>query len=210
MTAATSEIDSTSEDTDSTTDLDKTPIDTRSGAEEDSEILAEKKRTSTRPNRMFIPKRGTHSTKVADAEKKWVVVDADGVVVGRLASFVASRLRGKHKPSYTPHIDDGDNVIVINADKVVFTGRKYFDKKYFWHTGYPGGIKERTPRAIMEGKFPERIIEKAVKRMMPGGPLSNKQFKNMRVYSGPDHPHTAQQPEIIDFGSFNQKNKKRV
>ncbi len=109
----------------------------------------------------------TYSAKAADIEKKWVLIDAEGLVVGRLASLIAMRLRGKHKASYTPHMDDGDNVIVVNADKVVLTGRKYSDKKYYWHTGYIGGIKERTARAILEGKFPERVLEKAVERMMP-------------------------------------------
>ncbi|MTI17339.1 50S ribosomal protein L13 [Rhodobacteraceae bacterium RKSG542] len=151
----------------------------------------------------------THSTKVAEVEKKWILIDAEGVVVGRLASFIANRLRGKHKATFTPHIDDGDNVIVINADKVVLTGKKYENKKYYWHTGYPGGIKERTARAIMEGRFPERVLEKAVQRMMPGGPLSNKQLKNLRVYASAEHPHEAQSPEVVDFKGVNAKNAKR-
>ncbi|MEP3276163.1 MAG: 50S ribosomal protein L13 [Stappiaceae bacterium] len=152
----------------------------------------------------------TYSAKAADVEKKWIIIDASGVVVGRLASFVANRLRGKHKPSFTPHIDDGDNVVIVNAEKVLLTGRKYENKKYYWHTGYPGGIKERTARAIIEGRFPERVVEKAVERMMPGGPLSNKQYKNLRVYAGSEHPHEAQQPETIEFGSLNPKNMKRA
>ncbi len=152
----------------------------------------------------------TYSAKAADVEKKWIVIDASGLVVGRLASFVANRLRGKHKPSFTPHVDDGDNVVIVNAEKVVLTGRKYENKKYYWHTGYPGGIKERTARAVIEGRFPERVVEKAVQRMMPGGPLSNKQFKNLRVYAGPEHPHEAQQPETIDVASLNPKNTKRA
>ena len=109
----------------------------------------------------------TFSQKPAEVEKKWIIIDAEGVVVGRLATIVANRLRGKHKATYTPHVDDGDNVIVINADKVVFTGKKYTDKKYYWHTGYPGGIKERTARQLIEGRFPERVVEKAVERMIP-------------------------------------------
>ncbi|MDD7908420.1 MULTISPECIES: 50S ribosomal protein L13 [Pseudovibrio] len=152
----------------------------------------------------------THSTKVAEVEKKWILIDAEGVVVGRLAAFVANRLRGKHKPTFTPHIDDGDNVIIVNADKVVLTGKKYENKKYYWHTGHPGGIKERTARAIIEGRFPERVLEKAVQRMMPGGPLSNKQLKNLRVYAGSEHPHEAQQPETVDVKSMNAKNAKRA
>ncbi|WP_310619597.1 50S ribosomal protein L13 [Flexibacterium corallicola] len=151
----------------------------------------------------------THSTKVAEVEKKWILIDAEGVVVGRLAAFIANRLRGKHKPTYTPHIDDGDNVIVINADKVVLTGKKYENKKYYWHTGYPGGIKERTARAIIEGRFPERVLEKAVQRMMPGGPLSRTQLKNLRVYAAGEHQHEAQSPELVDVKSMNAKNAKR-
>ncbi len=148
----------------------------------------------------------TYSAKAADIEKKWVLIDAEGLVVGRLASLIAMRLRGKHKASYTPHMDDGDNVIVVNADKVVLTGRKYSDKKYYWHTGYIGGIKERTARAILEGKFPERVLEKAVERMLPEGPLARKQLKNLRVYAGSAHPHEAQQPEALDVKSMNKKN----
>ena len=151
----------------------------------------------------------THSTKVAEVEKKWILIDAEGVVVGRLAAFIANRLRGKHKPTYTPHIDDGDNVIVINAEKAVLTGRKYESKKYYWHTGYPGGIKERTARQIIEGRFPERVLEKAVQRMMPGGPLSRAQLRNLRVYASSEHPHEAQSPEVVDVKSMNAKNARR-
>ena len=150
----------------------------------------------------------TFSQKPAEVVKKWVLVDAEDVVLGRLATIVANRLRGKHKPSFTPHVDDGDNVIVINADKVKLTGQKYANKKYYWHTGYPGGIKERTARAILEGKFPERVVQKAVERMMPDGPLARKQLKNMRVYAGAEHPHTAQNPEVLDVASMNPKNKR--
>jgi large subunit ribosomal protein L13 len=148
----------------------------------------------------------TYSAKPAEVEKKWVLVDASGLVVGRLASIIALRLRGKHKPTFTPHVDDGDNVIVVNAEKVVFTGRKREKKVYYHHTGYIGGIKERTARSILEGKFPERIVEKAVQRMLPHGPLGRRQLGNLRVYPGPDHPHAAQQPEKLDIASMNRKN----
>jgi large subunit ribosomal protein L13 len=150
----------------------------------------------------------TFSQKPADVTKKWVLIDAEGLVVGRLASIVANRLRGKHKPSFTPHVDDGDNVIVINADKVALTGKKYTDKTYYWHTGHPGGIKERTARQLLEGRFPERVIEKAVERMIPRGPLGRRQMKNLRVYAGTDHPHVAQQPETLDVAALNRKNKR--
>ena len=148
----------------------------------------------------------TFSAKPAEVEKKWVTIDATGLVVGRLASIVAMRLRGKHKPSYTPHVDDGDNVIVVNAAKAVFTGRKREQKIYYHHTGYIGGIKERTARQIMDGKFPERIVEKAVERMLPRGPLGRVQFGNLRVYAGATHPHAAQQPEPLDVAAMNRKN----
>lgn len=148
----------------------------------------------------------TFSAKPAEVEKQWVLIDATGLVVGRLAALVATRLRGKHRPGYTPHVDDGDNVIVINADKVVLTGRKRQDKTYYWHTGYIGGIKERTARQILEGKFPERVVEKAIERMMPDGPLARRQLRNLRVYSGAAHPHEAQQPQALDVGALNRKN----
>ena len=148
----------------------------------------------------------TYSAKAADIEKKWVLIDAKGLIVGRLASIVALRLRGKHKPTFTPHVDDGDNVIIVNADKVVLTGRKRENKVYHHHTGYIGGIKERTAKYILEGRFPERVVEKAVQRMLPHGPLGRKQFGNLRVYKGPDHPHTAQQPEVLDVAAMNRKN----
>jgi large subunit ribosomal protein L13 len=148
----------------------------------------------------------TLSAKPAEVEKKWVLIDANGLVVGRLASIVALRLRGKHKPSYTPHVDCGDNVIIINADKVVFTGRKLQQKVYYHHTGYIGGIKERRAKSIMEGRFPERILEKAVERMLPRGPLGRRQLGNLRVYAGSEHPHAAQTPETLDVASMNRKN----
>ena len=148
----------------------------------------------------------TFVQKPAEVEKKWVIIDAEGLVVGRLATIVATRLRGKHKATYTPHMDDGDNVIVINADKVVLTGRKYTDKTYYWHTGYIGGIKERKARQILEGKYPERVLEKAVERMIPEGPLGRKQLSNLRVYAGAEHPHAAQSPEVLDVKSMNKMN----
>ena len=148
----------------------------------------------------------THSTKTAEIEKQWVVIDATGLVVGRLASIIALRLRGKHKPTFTPHMDDGDNIVVVNADKVVFTGRKKEQKVYYHHTGYPGGIKERTAKFILEGRFPERVVEKAVERMLPRGPLGRKQLGNLRVYKGPEHPHEAQSPVTLDVAAMNTKN----
>ena len=148
----------------------------------------------------------TYSAKAAEVEKKWMLIDGSGLVVGRLASLVALRLRGKHKPTYTPHVDCGDNVIVVNAEKVVLTGRKVQQKVYHHHTGYIGGIKERTAKFILEGKFPQRIVEKAVERMLPRGPLGRRQLGNLRVYKGPEHPHEAQQPEKLDIASLNRKN----
>jgi large subunit ribosomal protein L13 len=152
----------------------------------------------------------TFSAKPSDIEKKWVLIDAKGLVVGRLAALIATRLRGKHKPIFTPHMDCGDNVIVINAKEVKLTGNKRTDKTYYWHTGYPGGIKERTADKILDGKHPTRILEKAVQRMLPGGPLSRQQMKNLKVYAGPEHPHEAQQPETLDIGALNAKNLGRV
>lgn len=148
----------------------------------------------------------TFNLKPADVEKKWILIDADGLVVGRLASIVARRLRGKHRPNYTPHVDCGDNIIIINADKIILTGRKRDDKIYYWHTGYPGGIKQRTAAQILDGKFPERVLEKAIKRMLPEGPLARVQFGNLRIYTGTEHPHEAQQPETVDIGILNSKN----
>jgi large subunit ribosomal protein L13 len=150
----------------------------------------------------------TYSAKPAEVDKKWVMIDAQGLIVGRLASIIAMRLRGKHKPSYTPHVDCGDNVIVVNAEKVVLTGRKVQQKTYYHHTGYVGGIKARTAKSILEGRFPERIVEKAVERMLPRGPLGRVQLGNLRVYKGPEHPHAAQSPEALDVGAMNRKNKR--
>jgi len=148
----------------------------------------------------------TFTATPADIDKKWILIDAEGVVLGRLASIVAMRLRGKHKATFTPHMDMGDNVIIINADKVQMTGKKRSDKIYYWHTGHPGGIKQRTAGQILEGKFPERVVIKAVQRMLPGGPLSRKQMTNLRVYAGASHPHEAQNPEVLDVKSMNPKN----
>ena len=148
----------------------------------------------------------TFSAKPAEVTKKWVLIDAKGLVVGRLATIVAMRLRGKHKPSFTPHVDCGDHVVIVNADKVRFTGRKLAQKTYYKHTGYVGHVKERTARQILEGRFPERVLEKAVERMIPRGPLGRVQMGNLRVYGGPDHPHEAQNPEKIDIAKLNRKN----
>jgi large subunit ribosomal protein L13 len=148
----------------------------------------------------------TYVAKPGEIEKKWILIDGDGLVVGRLASMIAMRLRGKHKATYTPHVDTGDNVIVINAEKVVFTGNKTEDKVYQWHTGYPGGLKERRPRQILASKFPERILEKAVERMLKRGPLQRKLMRNLKVYAGTKHPHEAQKPEPLDVKALNSKN----
>jgi large subunit ribosomal protein L13 len=149
----------------------------------------------------------TASAKPADVEKKWIVIDAQDAVVGRLASFIAMRLRGKHRPDYTPHVDCGDFVVVVNADKVKFTGRKLQNKIYYWHTGHPGGIKERTADKILGGRFPERVLEKAVERMLPKeSPLARKQMTHLRIYNSAEHPHAAQAPETIAFADLNAKN----
>ena len=141
----------------------------------------------------------TISTKQSEVNKKWILIDASNLVVGRLAAFVANRLRGKHLPSYTPHVDDGDNVIIINADKVHFTGSKLSDKIYYKHTGYPGGIKSITAKKVLEGKNPDRLVRLAVKRMIPSGPLGRKQLSNMKVYVGSNHPHEAQNPKALNI-----------
>jgi len=148
----------------------------------------------------------TYSARPAEIDKKWIVIDAEGVVLGRLASIVAMRLRGKHKATFTPHMDMGDNVIVINAEKVQLTGAKRAEKRYYWHTGFPGGIKHRTAAQILEGKHPERVIEKAVERMLPGGPLSRRQLGHLKIYAGGEHPHAAQNPEALDLAALNPKN----
>ena len=150
----------------------------------------------------------TYSAKASEVEKKWFVVDAEGVVLGRLASVIASRLRGKHKPIFTPHVDTGDNIIVINAEKVRLTGRKREQDVFYWHTGSPGGIKGKTKGQILDGRHPERVVHKAVERMIPRGPLGRQVMGNMKVYAGTEHPHAAQQPEVLDIAGMNPKNKR--
>ena len=149
----------------------------------------------------------TYSAKPSEIEKKWVLIDAEGLVVGRLASIIAMRLRGKHKPTYTPHMDCGDNVIVINAAKVVLTGNKLKDKTYYHHTGYIGGIKGVTAAKVLEGRFPERVLEKAVERMIPRGPLGRDQMRALHLYAGTEHPHGGQNPQPLDVAAMNRKNK---
>lgn len=150
----------------------------------------------------------TYSAKASEIEKKWLIVDAEGLILGRMAQAVAVVLRGKHKTTYTPHMDCGDNVIVINAGKVKLTGKKLSDKVYYRHTGHPGGIKSTTAGEILAGRFPERVVEKAIERMIPKGPLGRQQLRNLRVYAGADHPHTAQEPSVFDVGAMNPKNKR--
>jgi len=150
----------------------------------------------------------TYSAKPSEIEKKWWIVDAEGMVLGRLATVLATYLRGKHKPTFTPNMDCGDNIVVINAEKVKLTGNKLSDKNFYWHTGYPGGIKSRTMGQILGGKHPERVIEKAVQRMISRGPLARKQMSNLRIYAGTEHPHEAQQPEVLDVAAMNPKNKR--
>ncbi|QKX01910.1 50S ribosomal protein L13 [Wolbachia endosymbiont of Cruorifilaria tuberocauda] len=150
----------------------------------------------------------TFFLKERQINKRWLIIDADGLTVGRLAAFVATLLRGKHKPEYTPHMDCGDNVVIINARKVHFTGKKFKEKIYYKYTGYPGGLKETTPNSILNSKFPERIMEAAVKRMLDDGPMARKRFKNLYIYPGPEHKHQGQKPEKVDFASLNRKNKK--
>ncbi len=152
----------------------------------------------------------TYSAKPTDIKSNWWLIDAEGVVLGRLAAHVATLLRGKHKPLYSPNLDCGDHVVIINADKVKITGKKLTDKKYYRHTGYPGGIKEDTPESIFRGEFPQRVVEKAIKRMLPKGTLGNQQYSKLRVYAGAEHPHEAQKPEVIDFAAINPKNKREA
>jgi large subunit ribosomal protein L13 len=150
----------------------------------------------------------TYSAKPGEVTRKWLVIDADGVVLGRLAAIVANILRGKHKPQFTPHVDCGDNVIIVNAERVKLTGAKRTDKIYYWHTGYPGGIKGRSAAAILDGKHPTRVIEKAVQRMIPKGPLGRAQLRKLKIYAGAEHPHEAQTPESFDVAALNPKNKR--
>ena len=155
---------------------------------------------------MSLPK--TYAATPADISKKWVLIDANEIVLGRLASIIAMRIRGKHKASYTPNMDCGDHVIVINAEKVKLTGNKRTQKTFYWHTGYPGGIKSRTADKILDGRFPERLLSKAVERMVPRGPLGRKVMKHLHIYAGSTHPHEAQQPELLDVAALNKKNKR--
>ncbi len=148
----------------------------------------------------------TYSAKPGDVDRKWYLIDAEGLVLGRMASQISMLLRGKHKPMYTPHIDCGDHIVVINADKIQLTGRKRSDKVYYRHTGYPGGIKSTTPEQLAARGQHERVVEKAVERMMPKGPLGRKMLTKLKVYSGTDHPHEAQLPETFDFAAMNPKN----
>jgi large subunit ribosomal protein L13 len=150
----------------------------------------------------------TYSAKPSEIEKKWWVIDAEGLVLGRLATVVAVYLRGKHKTTFTPHMDCGDNIVIVNAEKVRLTGSKRTAKTYYWHTGYPGGIKSRTADKILDGEYPERVIQKAVQRMITRGPLGRVQMGNLKVYGGSEHPHEAQQPEVLDVGAMNSKNKR--
>lgn len=152
----------------------------------------------------------TYSAKPTEVEKKWLLIDAEGVTLGRLASLIAMRLRGKHKTMYTPHIDCGDNIIVINAEKVRLTGKKAQFDFFYWHTGYAGGIKKRSKGQILESAYPGRVLENAVRRMMPkDGPLARDQMTNLRIFAGPKHDHEAQNPEILDIGAMNPKNKRQ-
>lgn len=149
----------------------------------------------------------TYSATPKDIKKEWVMIDADGIVLGRLASYVAKVLRGKHKASFTPNMDCGDNVVIVNAGKVKLTGRKRGKKVYYYHTGYPGGIKERSAEYILSGEHPERVMQKAIERMLPkDSPLARKQMKNLHVYAGAEHPHAGQTPRAVDFAKFNEKN----
>ena len=150
----------------------------------------------------------TFSAKPSDLDKRWTLIDADGLVLGRLATIIANHLRGKHKPTYTPHMDCGDHIVVVNAEKVKLTGNKRQDSIFYWHTGYAGGIKGRSKGQILDGKHPERVIEKAVERMVPRGPLGRQIMSHLRVYAGPNHPHEAQQPETLDVAALNPKNKR--
>ena len=149
----------------------------------------------------------TKAAKPHEMDKKWHIVDADGLVVGRAASIIANVLRGKHKTSFTPHVDCGDNVVVVNADKIRFTSDKAEKKVYYKHTGYAGGIKEVTADKVLDGRFPERVLEKAVERMIPRGPLGRQQMRNLRIFKGAEHDHQAQQPQVLDIAGMNRKNK---
>lgn len=150
----------------------------------------------------------TYSAKPSDIEKKWYIVDAEGIALGRLASRLAIRLRGKHKPMFTPHMDCGDDIVVINAEKIRLTGKKRDQDQFYWHTNHPGGLKSRSKGEILDGRFPERVLEKAVERMLPRGPMGRQVMGNMKVYAGTEHPHEAQKPEVLDIAGMNEKNKR--
>ena len=150
----------------------------------------------------------TVSLKPADVNKGWTLIDAEGLVLGRLAVIIANRLRGKHKPQFTPHVDCGDHVVVVNAEKVVLTGNKLAQKEFYYHTGFAGGIKSRSIRQRLEGKNPGDVVEKAVERMITRGPLQRAQMKHLYVYAGPEHKHAGQQPKPLDVGALNRKNKR--
>ncbi len=152
--------------------------------------------------------KSTASLKPAEVQKDWVLIDAEGLVLGRLAVVIANRLRGKHKPQFTPHVDCGDNVVVVNARKVRVTGKKLEQSVFYYHTGYPGGIKGRTMGERLAGGHPERVIEKAVERMITRGPLARQQMKHLHVYAGGEHPHAGQQPKALDVGAMNRRNKR--
>lgn len=152
----------------------------------------------------------TLSIKPSEVKKKWVVIDANDLILGRLASIIANRLRGKHKASFTPHVDCGDYIVVVNAEKVALTGNKLKDKKFYWHTGYAGGIKERAIGQILSGNHPERVLKKAVERMVPRGPLGRQIMGNLKVYAGPTHPHEAQNPETLNVAELNRKNVRSI
>ena len=151
----------------------------------------------------------TYVAKAKDIQKQWILIDAEGLVVGRLAAVIANRLRGKHKTTFTPSMDCGDNVIVINCEKVVLTGKKLQQKPYYWHTGFPGGIKERRAKDYLQGKHPDRVLEAAVRRMLPGASLKRQQLTNLRIYKGTEHPHEAQNPVKLDVKAMNAKNSER-
>ena len=163
------------------------------------------------PPRTRALTRSTRSLKPAEVEKRWILIDAKGLVVGRLASIIAMHLRGKHRANFTPHVDGGDFVVVVNADKVAFTGKKMEDKIYYWHTGHPGGVKQRTPAQLLAGKFPDRVLRKAVERMLPKeSPLARAQLNHLKIYAGPDHPHQAQDPQMLDVRAMNSKNARVI
>ncbi|MFO1073746.1 MAG: 50S ribosomal protein L13 [Geminicoccaceae bacterium] len=148
----------------------------------------------------------TYTARPSEIERGWFLVDAEGLVLGRLAAILANRLRGKHKAMFTPHMDCGDHIVVVNAEKVVLTGKKRTQKVYYHHTGHPGGIKERRADKVLDGRFPERVIEAAVKRMVPSGPLGRDVLRKLHVYKGGEHPHQGQQPQALDIAGMNRKN----